>query len=179
MASENLNSNETTYTFTDCSDTNSTSGTGASVSNTYGYGGYPYGPTPASTWPTTGVNDYHIVGTNINAPACIGGHIADPQEVEHVSGVVTTRCVNCNVRITMGRVPGGVSMLKIKTLLGSVMALNEIEESDTDTFSEILGAYTELMAEVDEEDFQLRQARKLLALVQEMIHNRVVNTSDG
>lgn len=104
---------------------------------------------------------------------CPSGHVASEETVEYIDGVIVGTCSTCGSRLQVNRVSGGVSILRIKHLLGVVMAIDEetVQLPDWDE-SETLGEFGTIKDLLEAEEFALRQARKLLDLAGKVLAHK-------
>lgn len=105
---------------------------------------------------------------------CPLGHVASEDEVEFVDGVIVSKCITCGQRMQVNRVAGGMSLLRVQTLLGKVMSMDgDTEQMEEFSLSEILGDFAELKERLETEEFALRQARKLIELASQVLSAKV------
>jgi hypothetical protein len=102
-----------------------------------------------------------------------GGHQASAELIEYVDGVVVTTCTACEQRIVLARVPGGLSILKLKALLGSAMGLDMGESDDLFNVSDLLGLLNEVTAELEAEESALKRARSMVDLAGSILRQKV------
>lgn len=141
----------------------SISGIGSGTSITTGQG-YTFAPnTGTYFWET---------GTGIDL--CGTGHVAVVDSIEYVDGQVVSRCGTCGARLVMGKVAGGLAFLRIQTILGQIMSLDEevlaLEGVD---LGEILGDFAQLREDLEKEEYALRQARRLFDLAEQILATKV------
>lgn len=143
--------------------TNNTYGTG---SNTWGgsgpaplYGGYA----------TTSGTITGPLGAQLPALQCT--HVADNDVTWMEGSTIHLTCGICGVDFQLTELPGGVSMLKVRALLGGALMLQE--GCDVALLSEVLGIYAELRATIEKEEAALEQQRNMLELAGQMLTKKV------
>jgi hypothetical protein len=83
-------------------------------------------------------------------------HIADANTIEYQDGLVIAYCKNCEARIQIERLPGGVNKAKLTTILTNLKVLDpELQEI-------IFASIIELEAQIEDEIDELRAALSLL-----------------
>lgn len=136
------------------------SGSGTSLGQ-----GYTFAPTYPST-------TQYVWDTGIEI--CGAGHVAVVDSIEYVDGQVVSRCGTCGARLVMGKVAGGLAFLRIQTILGQIMSIDEevlaIEGVD---LGEILGEFALLREDLEREEHALRQARRLFDLAAQILATKV------
>lgn len=71
---------------------------------------------------TITVGGHTNYGTNFQMTTTCDDHETDDSAIEYIDGEVVAYCINCEARIRLGRVPGGVNFLKIKEMLERLAA---------------------------------------------------------
>lgn len=97
------------------------------------------------------------VTTDLNtmfAPSCMN-HVTHEELIEYQDDLVIAYCVNCEARITINRVPGGLNKLKMTNILS---LMRECPDDDS-----ILPVIVDLQAAVETEIEELQNALFLLA----------------
>lgn len=110
----------------------------------------------------------------ITTPECLGGHTLSEDLIEYIDGVVVAYCAVCNDRCTIARLPGGISFLRVKALLGSAMGLDD-ETAHIEHFnvSDMLGEFATLRDELEKEEFAIQQARKLIEIAGKILEKKL------
>ena len=136
-----------------------------------------YPPLPAQ-YPNAGTL---VVTTSFGTgPECPMGHVVEEKAVEYYDGVVVAHCSRCGDRIILPSIPGGVSFLRIQTLLGAVMGLDEqtVELPGFDLGS-IMELLVELREAIENEMFAVEEAKRLIDLAQALLEQKVQTTLDS
>jgi hypothetical protein len=115
-------------------------------------------PLSSSGWVTASPWTATLYGTEVG----FCQHVTGSELVEYIDGKVFAHCVNCAARIEVGRVPGGVNLLRLRDVL-SVMQ-SEIE-------CDLVGLYAEIREAVQAEREALEEAELLLSLMDTMMRS--------
>lgn len=134
-------------------------------------------PLPNVNW----VNPNQVVqltGTSTQSPPftfdpdpCAGGHHLNEDLIEYIDGTVVGNCATCATRVVIDRVPGGVSLLRVKALLASLMSLGT--ENEVVDESEILGLLSLLQKEMEAEEYALEEVREMMDLCHRIVRKRI------
>lgn len=95
-------------------------------------------------------------------PLCAAGHEADPNYAEYLDGEIATTCAVCKQRITFQHLPGGVPLLRLKSLLESVMGGDYDRSRALEDFAAITDALNTERSVLDAADALAALARTLL-----------------
>lgn len=164
-AFEDLTNAISKTTFVDTSNMNNITHTISGISSGSGTSlgqGYTFAPTTTQYVWDAGIE------------ICGAGHVAVVDSIEYVDGQVVSRCGTCGARLVMGKVAGGIAFLRIQTVLGQIMSIDEdvlaIEGVD---LGEILGEFALLREDLEREEHALRQARRLFDLAEQILATKV------
>lgn len=91
-----------------------------------------------------------------------GHHASADSFAEYPDGLVAARCIRCQRRLTMDRVPGGLPYLRIKRLVAAIL------DGDSQFYN--LLTFSDLEQRAREEREKLDEVDSLLALAREMIN---------
>lgn len=143
--------------------------------NTYGVGGGTWG----GSGPAPLYGGYAAISGTTTGPL-LGQHPLAPLQCAHVAdndvtwidgSTIHLTCGICGVDFQLTELPGGVSMLKVRALLGGALMLQE--GCDVALLSEVLGIYAELRATIEQEEAALEQQRNMLELAGQMLTKKV------
>jgi len=131
----------------------------------------------------TGINtigtgpNYQLMGTststNLQFNPCLSGHSLTEDTIEYADGLLVGFCEHCSTRVELKKIPGGISMFRVKALLGGVMGLEE--DTEELNLGDLLGVFEELNRDLDEEERAMRQKRKMIDLATQVLNNKVTD----
>lgn len=121
-----------------------------------------------STWPSTTTPGATFLSPGFSPSyypdfggTCALGHVFE-ELIEYVDGQVVAHCTECGCRAVLPGVPGGISLLRLKTLIGTAMSLND--ESLPEEKTQVLTSLCELWSQLEREEVALVEARSLLEI---------------
>lgn len=135
---------------------------------------------PRWTWTgtnTSGPPGYAVGGGIINVvmpSGCHLGHVVGPELSEYLDGVIVGYCEECQARIVLPRIPGGVVIKRLEALANVLMSISDF--SPEERSSQLEWASSELLAveeELEESKAALETALQLRATVQEMLRGQL------
>jgi hypothetical protein len=102
---------------------------------------------------------------------CQNGHIVT-EAVEYIDGVVAGRCSACECRVILPTVPGGLSFLRVQTLLEKLLALRDSGLPATAKIANSSGMMeelSELVVTLAHERLKLGEGAKLLDYARQIL----------
>lgn len=132
--------------------------------------------TSGNTWPTmttTAISNTSSFNQYIIDPSMASGsvtnwcyqHITSDENIEYLDGKVFSYCVNCQARIEIGRVPGGVKAIHARELAERLIVASHeggLEGEEIAELSELVHSIKEEMETLDSILALLRTAEMLL-----------------
>lgn len=102
---------------------------------------------------------------------CVGGHRLPEDLIEYIDGTIVGYCASCGTRVVIDRVPGGVSLVRAKALLASLMSLGTDHEVVDE--SEIFGHLALLQKEMEAEEYALEEVREMMDLCHRIVRKKI------
>lgn len=110
-----------------------------------------------------------LTGTGFQIVAPCVEHCADPATLEFVDDQIAGKCQQCGIRLTMNRLPGGMSLLRIKHLVGEAVALSEHLDQGDDLTPQVVAELSAVRESLENEERAVQQARKLFEIAERLI----------
>jgi hypothetical protein len=129
-----------------------------------------------STWPQSSPPFAPTILTGTDSSVwqpCASGHIAEEAKtIEYIDGLAVMFCAVCGTRFSTGSLPGGLTMLQVKALLGAAVALGG-KDTDELNLSDILGLFADLKVALAAEERAMNSKRSMMKLAAEVLNKKV------
>lgn len=123
--------------------------------------------TSSANWTGTSGNGHGASVANIAYDCSVEGHLITEYSVESVEGQVTGYCEHCGDRFTMRRFPGGITAVRVKTL---IEAVTDEEWANPEA---ILLEYDYLSGALKEDVTSVRECLGLMNIARLMINEKL------